>query len=61
MSINPILNKKILLKLTFIKTNENMNISANSITNNAGVLLSKGKATLISNDDFVNKNGGSIK
>ncbi len=44
-----------------IKTNENMNISANSITNNAGVLLSKGKATLISNDDFVNKNGGSIK
>ncbi|QCZ24826.1 hypothetical protein AN286_09625 [Aliarcobacter cryaerophilus ATCC 43158] len=38
-----------------------MNISANSITNNAGVLLSKGKATLISNDDFVNKNGGSIK
>ena len=44
-----------------VKTNENMNISANSITNNAGVLLSKGKATLISNDDFVNKNGGSIK
>lgn len=38
-----------------------MNISANSITNNSGVLLLKGKATLISNDDFVNKNGGSIK
>ncbi|RBQ32797.1 hypothetical protein CRU92_00005, partial [Arcobacter sp. FW59] len=44
-----------------IKTQDYLNINANSITNNSGVLLSNGKATLISNDDFVNKNGGLIK
>ncbi|WP_051488686.1 two-partner secretion domain-containing protein [Aliarcobacter lanthieri] len=44
-----------------IKTQEYLNLNANSITNNSGVLLSNGKASLISNDDFVNKNGGLIK
>ncbi|RXJ94478.1 hypothetical protein CRU94_08470 [Arcobacter sp. AHV-9/2010] len=44
-----------------IKSNKDMNIDANSITNSSGVLLSKGKATLISNEDFINKNGGQIK
>lgn len=44
-----------------IKTNEYLNLNANSITNNSGVMLSGGKATLISNDDFINKNGGLIK
>ena len=44
-----------------IKTDEYLNINANSIVNNSGVILSDGKATLISNDDFVNKNGGLIK
>ncbi|HAC70742.1 MAG TPA: hypothetical protein DCF41_03350, partial [Arcobacter skirrowii] len=44
-----------------IKSNQNMNVKANSITNNSGVLLSRGKATLISNEDFINKNGGQIK
>ncbi|WP_418180295.1 filamentous hemagglutinin N-terminal domain-containing protein [Aliarcobacter lanthieri] len=44
-----------------IKTQEYLNLNANSITNNSGVLLSNGKATLISNDDFINKNGGLIK
>ncbi|MCT7617524.1 hemagglutinin repeat-containing protein [Aliarcobacter butzleri] len=44
-----------------IKTNDYLNLNANSITNNSGVMLSGGKATLISNDDFINKNGGLIK
>ncbi|MDN5041700.1 hemagglutinin repeat-containing protein, partial [Aliarcobacter butzleri] len=44
-----------------IKTNDYLNLNANSITNNSGVILSGGKATLISNDDFINKNGGLIK
>ncbi|NCB12272.1 MAG: adhesin, partial [Erysipelotrichia bacterium] len=44
-----------------IKTNDYLNLQASSIENNAGVILSDGKATLISNDDFVNKNGGLIK
>ncbi|MBL3520783.1 hemagglutinin repeat-containing protein [Arcobacter lanthieri] len=44
-----------------IKTQDYLNLNANSITNNSGVLLSNGKATLISNDDFINKNGGLIK
>lgn len=44
-----------------IKSNQNMNVKANSITNNSGVLLSRGKATLISNEDFINQNGGQIK
>lgn len=44
-----------------IKSNNDMNINANSITNSSGVLLSGGKATLISNEDFINKNGGQIK
>ncbi|MDN5089595.1 hemagglutinin repeat-containing protein [Aliarcobacter butzleri] len=44
-----------------IKTNDYLNLNANSIINNSGVILSSGKATLISNDDFINKNGGLIK
>ncbi|MCR1815313.1 two-partner secretion domain-containing protein [Aliarcobacter butzleri] len=38
-----------------------MNIQSNSITNNLGVILADGKAVLISNNDFINKNGGLIK
>ena len=44
-----------------IKSNNYLNLNANSIINNQGIILANGKASLISNDDFVNKNGGIIK
>ena len=44
-----------------IKSNNYLNLNANSIINNQGIILANGKASLISNDDFVNKNGGLIK
>jgi filamentous hemagglutinin len=44
-----------------IKSKDYLNLNANSIINNAGVILSNGKATLVSQNDFLNKNGGIIK
>ncbi|MBY0540676.1 MAG: hypothetical protein K2P52_04595 [Campylobacterales bacterium] len=44
-----------------IKSNDYINLNARTITNNSGVILSNGKASLTSTDDFVNKNGGIIK
>ena len=44
-----------------IKAKEQLNIGANSLVNSSGVILSNGKATLISNEDFLNKNAGVIK
>lgn len=44
-----------------IKSDNDIKLTSDSITNNSGVILANGNATLISKDDFVNKNGGVIK
>ena len=44
-----------------IKSGDYLKLDSKSITNNQGIILANGKASLISNDDFVNKNGGIIK
>ena len=44
-----------------IKSNNYLKLKANSMTNNGGVILSKGNVVLVSNEDFINKNGGNIK
>lgn len=55
MSKNP--NKK-LVRYSIVRPSDNyLSLNSKSITNNAGVISAHGKATLISIDDFVNKNG----
>jgi filamentous hemagglutinin len=50
-----------------LNNNENLlannlvKLNASSITNNGGVIFSNGTAILVSTDNMVNKNGGSIK
>ena len=44
-----------------MKSGDYLKLDSKSITNNQGIILANGKASLISNDDFVNKNGGLIK
>ena len=44
-----------------IKSNDYITLTGKSITNNQGVILADGKTSLISSDDFINKNGGLIK
>ncbi|MDZ7817742.1 MAG: hypothetical protein U5K55_03575 [Aliarcobacter sp.] len=44
-----------------MKSGDYLKLDSKSITNNQGVILANGKATLISDEDFINKNGGIIK
>ena len=44
-----------------IKSGDYLKLDSKSIINNQGIILANGKASLISTDDFVNKNGGLIK
>ena len=41
--------------------NDYINLNAKSITNNAGVIVASNKTSLISQNDFINKNGATIK
>ena len=49
------------LKPNIYLVNDYLSLTGKSITNNQGVILADEKTSLISTDDFINKNGGLIK
>jgi filamentous hemagglutinin len=49
------------LKPNIYLVNDYITLTGKSITNNSGVILADGKTSLISSDDFINKNDGIIK